>query len=175
MAHSIDKMTSLDGLDERSLGKVILIDMPEDQEPEMFAHSLKELTRKSFQGIYISFQSPPAQVQGMMGREDLAKVVFVDAASGGEGVDRIVREICVSLTKMSSRKKFIFLASVSDFSKRVPLSETMRLFGFLDRMIRKSHSSDLVLVLTSSHGSMGKDLRQGIAITPDKIVSGSFS
>lgn len=156
-------------------GAIIMVELPADSYFESSSDSVKLLTSKGFGGIYISFQRPFKNIASLLKQKgtNLDKLIFIDAATsigsiGGKSqqsgprcihispdidVDELVRAIYTSLPKLKSKKKFVFLDSLTTIALYKPLSEILRFSEFLVRMVKKQEVESVIF-------NVAKDLAQ---------------
>ncbi len=167
-------------------GAVIMMELPAEAYFETGSSSVKLMTKKGFDGIYISFQRPFENISSLFSDQkiDLKKVLFIDTATSlvsevqGKNprcihisrdicIDDLVRAIYTFLPKLKSRKKFIFIDSLTTITLYKPLSETMRFSEFLIRAIRKDQ---IFLIFNVARELAQRKFIRDIALRVDEII-----
>jgi KaiC/GvpD/RAD55 family RecA-like ATPase len=172
-----------EAIERHMQGGVIMLQLPAEEHFESSAVSVRELTKRSFEGVYVSFRWPYKNISSMLEQKgaDLRKILFVDAApgddagrcvhiSGSIGVDELIRAINTSLPRIKSAKKFIFIDSMSAIALRNPLSETMRFFEFLSRTVKRHDTPELLLIFNISKDGTARDFIRDSVIRVDETV-----
>ncbi len=165
-------------------GGVIMMELPADEYFEASATSVVALTKRGFDGIYVSFRQPYKESLAMLKKRgaDSAKLFFIDKMAGEDGgrcvhiaariaVDEFVRAINTSLPNLKSSKKFIYIDSVAAITTRNSLSETMRLFEFLSRTVRKHDTPEMLLIFNVTRESAAQDFIRNTVIKVDEILN----
>jgi KaiC/GvpD/RAD55 family RecA-like ATPase len=165
-------------------GGVIMVELPAEEYFETSAASVVALTKRSFDGLYVSFKQPYKDSLAMLKKRgaDSDKLFFIDTEAGQDGgkcihiggkisVDEFVRAINTALSKLKSSKKFIYIDSMAAITSRNPLSETMRLFEFLSRTVRKHDTPELLLVFNVTKESAAQDFIRNSVIKVDEVLS----
>lgn len=172
-----------EAIERHMQGGVIMLQVPEEGYSESGAASMKELTRRSFEGVYVSFRQPHRNIASILERKgaDTGKIFFVDAAPGGDGdrcvhisesigIDELIGAINASLPRIKAAKRFIFIDSMSAIALRNPLSETMRFFEFLSRTVKRHDTPELLLVFNITGDGAAKAFIHDSVIRVDETV-----
>jgi KaiC/GvpD/RAD55 family RecA-like ATPase len=171
-------------------GIIIMIELPINAYFEMNSSTIKLLTDQGFQGIYISFQRPFKNISSFFESEgiDTSTLLFIDAASALSGekqpvdprcvhvseeldIDELVKAIYLSLPKLKSKKKFIFIDSLTTISLYKPLSQIMRFSKFLMRTVRKENEENVILIFNVAKDLTQKKFIREVAFDVDQIIS----
>jgi KaiC/GvpD/RAD55 family RecA-like ATPase len=171
-------------------GVIIMIELPINAYFEMNSSTIKLLTNQGFQGIYISFQRPFKNISSFFESEgiDTNKLLFIDAATAlcGEqqyedtrcvhvspelDIDELVKAIYLSLPKLKSQKKFIFIDSLTTISLYKPLSQIMRFSEFLMRTVRKENEENVILIFNVAKDLTQKKFIRDVAFHVDQVIS----
>lgn len=183
-----ESKSSLAGaLKKHKEGAIVMMELPADTYFESNIASVKLLTSKGFGGIYISFQRPYMNIFSLLKQKGVNSnnLIFVDAATAVGGVlqdtnpkcihisptidiDELVRAIYTSLPKLKSKKKFVFIDSLTTIALYKPLSEILRFSEFLIRMVKKREVGNVIF-------NVAKDLAQkkfikDIAIHANEVI-----
>jgi KaiC/GvpD/RAD55 family RecA-like ATPase len=170
-------------------GVIIMIELPITAYFEMNSSTIKLLTNQGFEGIYISFQRPFQNISFFFESEgiDISTLLFIDAATALSGekqhedprcvhisqelnIDELVKAIYLSLPKLKSQKKFIFIDSLTTISLYKPLSQIMRFSEFLIRTIRKENEENVILIFNVAKDLAQKKFIQDVAFHVDQII-----
>jgi len=177
-------------LEREKKGIVIMMELPTESYFHVNLTSIKYLTSKGFEGIYISFQRPFKNVSSLFSRQgiDMNKILFIDVASALSGereeenprcihisqtidIDELVRAIYTSLPRLKSRKRFIFIDSLTTITLYKPLSEIMRFSEFLIRTVKKSEKENTILIFNVVKDLAQKKFIRDIALRVDEVIS----
>ena len=177
-----------DALKKHKEGSIVMMELPTDAYFESNISSIKLLASKGFGGVYISFQRPFKNISSLLKQRgiNLNNLIFIDAATavGGEAqesggkcvhispdidIDELVRAIYTSLPKLKSKKKFVFIDSLTTIALYKPLSEILRFSEFLIRMVRNQEIENVIF-------NVAKDLAQkkfirDIAVHADEVIT----
>jgi KaiC/GvpD/RAD55 family RecA-like ATPase len=169
---------------------VIMVEVPAESYFEANSDFVKLLTAKSFEGIYISFQRPFKNIFFLFKQKgiNLNKLLLIDVAAlfAGEmqeknprcvhispniDINELVRAIYTSLSKLKSKKRFIFIDSLTTITLYKPLSETLRFSEFLIRTVRKYPVQNVSLIFNVAKGLAQKKFIRDIALHVDDVIS----
>ena len=171
-------------------GIIIMIELPINAYFETNSSTIKLLTDQGFQGIYISFQRPFQNISSFFESEgiDTSTLLFIDAATALSGekqhedprcvhvsqeldIDELVKAIYLSLPKLKSQKKFIFIDSLTTISLYKPLSQIMRFSEFLMRTVRKENEENVILIFNVAKDLAQKKFIREVAFHVDQVIS----
>jgi KaiC/GvpD/RAD55 family RecA-like ATPase len=171
-------------------GIIIMIELPINAYFEMNFSTIKLLTNQGFQGIYISFQRPFQNIVSIFESEGIntSTLLFIDAATALSGekqhedprcvhvsqeldIDELVKAIYLSLPKLKSQKKFIFIDSLTTISLYKPLSQIMRFSEFLMRTVRKENEENVILIFNVAKDLAQKKFIREVAFHVDQVIS----
>ena len=171
-------------------GCVVMIELPAEKYFESSSASVKLLTNKGFEGVYISFQRPFQNISSLFKQQriNLDKLFFIDIAtafseevheknprnihiSPAIDIDELVRAIYTSLPKLNGKRKFIFIDSLTTISLYKPLSEVMRFSEFLIRLVKKQEIEDAILIFNVAKDLTQKKFIKDIAFHVDEVVA----
>jgi KaiC/GvpD/RAD55 family RecA-like ATPase len=172
-----------EAIDRHMQGGVIMLELPTQEYYEANAASVVALTRKSFEGIYVSLQQPYKNAYSMLKQKgaDAGRVVFIDAVPGQEvsrcvhisgkiEVGELISAINDALPDLRSSKRFIFIDSMAAITSHNQLSETMRLFEFLARAVRKNDTPELLLIFNVTREDSREEFIRDSVIKVDEVV-----
>jgi archaellum biogenesis ATPase FlaH len=167
---------------------VIMLESPTNAYFDANANNVKTLIQNGFEGVYISSQRPFKNVFSLFEEKgiDTSKVLIIDTISACEGasgkktdcipisekkmVDETVRAIYTELSKLKSRKVFIFIDSLTTMALYQPLSEVMRFCEFLMGTVTKQDAKRAVLVFGVAKELAQKKFIQDIALRVDETI-----
>ncbi len=171
-------------------GVIIMMELPINAYFEMNSSTIKLLTDQGFQGIYISFQRPFKNILSFFESAgiDTSTLLFIDAASALSGekqlqdprcvhvseeidIDELVKAIYLSLPRLKSQKKFIFIDSLTTISLYKPLSQIMRFSEFLMRTVRKENEENVILIFNVAKDLAQKKFIREVAFHVDQVIS----
>jgi KaiC/GvpD/RAD55 family RecA-like ATPase len=171
-------------------GVIIMMELPINAYFEMNSSTIKLLTDQGFQGVYISFQRPFKNISSVFESAgiDTSTLLFIDAASALSGekqlqdprcvhvseeidIDELVKAIYLSLPKLKSQKKFIFIDSLTTISLYKPLSQIMRFSEFLMRTVRKENEENVILIFNVAKDLAQKKFIKDVAFHVDHVIS----
>lgn len=171
-------------------GIVIMTELPSENYFDISASCIKRMVDDGYEGIYISFQRPYANLSSSLQRRgvDINKLLFIDVASSlamesqdsnpnvvhiSQNIDinELIHTIYTTLPKVKTRGKFIYIDSLSTITLHKPLSETLRFSEFLIRTTQKTPLDESVFLIFN----VSKDLTQrkfikDIALRVNEVV-----
>jgi len=166
-----------------------MMEIPSDSYFESNSKSIELLQNEGFEGIYISFQRPFENVSHMLSQRgiNMEKLLFVDLASmltkhetrknaqcinisSSIDIDELVRAIYLSLQKINSNKKFVFIDSLSTITLYKPLSETLRFSEFLIRTVAKGDINNVALIFNVAKNLSQKKFIKDVVVNVDEII-----
>ena len=170
---------------------IIMIEHPIKSYFEMNSSTVKLLTSKGFQGVYISFQRPYKNVTSLFKRDeiDIDKLLFIDAATVLSGepqdenihctpllspsieLDELVKAIYTSLQKLDSKNKFIFIDSLTTITLYKPLSQIMKFSEFLVYTVQKVKDENIILIFNVAKDLAQKKFIRDVAFRVDQVIS----
>jgi len=188
MAQTKNKLTNI--LKKHKDGAIIMMELPEETYLQSNIASIKLLIRTGFEGIYISLNRPFKNIISFLKKNsvNIDKLLFIDLASVMYGealendprciyvpksmnVDALVRAIYTSLSRLKSKKKFVFIDSLTTITLYIPLSETMRLSDFLMRTVRQHDIENVSLIFNVARDLRQKKFIKDIAMQVDEVIS----
>ncbi len=88
-------------------------------------------------------------------------------------VDEIVRAIYTSLAALKSRKRFVFIDSITTIALYQPLSETLRFSEFLVRTVRQREGgvSTSTIVFNVARDLAQKQFIRDVALRADEVIA----
>lgn len=177
-------------IQEGNQGAIIMMELPADAYFDANSDTIKLLTDEGFEGIYISFQRPFKNISSFLGAKgiDVDKLLFIDAAASLSGeqqhedmhcihisqaidIDELVKAIYTSLPKLKSKKRFVFIDSLTTITLYKPLSETMRFSEFLVRTVRKDEAENITLIFNVAKDLAQKRFIRDVAFHVDQVIS----
>jgi KaiC/GvpD/RAD55 family RecA-like ATPase len=177
-------------IQENKQGIVIMMELPADTYFEANSNTIKLLINRGFEGIYISFQRPFKNISSFFEADgiDIDKLFFIDAAAALSGehqhedmhcvhisqkidIDELVKAICISLPKLKSKKRFVFIDSLTTITLYKPLSETIRFSEFLVRTVRKDEAENITLIFNVAKDLAQKRFIRDVAFRVDQVIS----
>ena len=188
MAQTKNKLTNI--LKKHKDGAIIMMELPEETYLQSNIASIKLLIRTGFEGIYISLNRPFKNIISFLKKNsvNIDKLLFIDLASVMYGealendprciyvpksmnVDALVRAIYTSLSRLKSKKRFVFIDSLTTITLYIPLSETMRLSDFLMRTVRQHDIENVSLIFNVARDLRQKKFIKDIAMQVDEVIS----
>jgi len=177
-------------IQENKQGIVIMMELPADTYFEANSNTIKLLINRGFEGIYISFQRPFKNISSFFEENgiDIDKLFFIDAAAALSGeqqhedmhcvrisqkidIDELVKAIYASLPKLKSKKRFVFIDSLTTITLYKPLSETIRFSEFLVRTVRKDETENITLIFNVAKDLAQKRFIRDVAFRVDQVIS----
>ena len=171
-------------------GAIIMMELPADTYFEANSAAIKLLTNNGFEGIYISFQRPFKNISSFFEEKeiDIDKLLFIDAAAALSGehqhtdvhcvhisqeidIDELVKAIYTSLSRLKSKKRFVFIDSLTTITLYKPLSETMRFSEFLIRTVRKDEAENITVIFNVAKDLAQKKFIVDVAFHVDQVIS----
>lgn len=178
----IEKQTLSNILNGDITGHIIMVEVPTETYLDSNINSIKLLQEKEFGGVYVSFQRPCRNVFSIMQKNgvDTSKVVIIDLEQDESEIncvhipenveiDDLVFSIYTSLQKITTKKKFIFIDSMTTIAFYKPLSEVMRFAEFLIRSVRQEKDSTVVL-FNVARDLADKEFIKDIVMHVDSVV-----
>jgi KaiC/GvpD/RAD55 family RecA-like ATPase len=172
--------------DKRS---VILLEVPADDYATANASSVEFLLDNGFEGVYISFQRPFKNIYSMFNRFDinLDKLFVIDSATVFTGmpletnprciniplnfeIEGIVQAIFDSLVKLNSKKRFVFVDSLSTMALHKTMSETMRFSESLITKLKNKKFEDVKLLFNVAEDLTQKRYIENITVYSDEYI-----
>ena len=170
--------------------KIIMLELPEESYFEQNYSTIKELQKKGYSSVYVSFHRPFTNISKLFKQRgvDMKKIIFIDVAtaltkenqeeharcvhiSKDVSIDELVRAIYTSLYKLKG-KKLIFIDSLTTLTLYKPLSEILRFFEFLMRTVK--NEKDVKLILNVPRDLAQKKFIQDIALGVDKKITVNY-
>ena len=190
MVKELENKSLEQALKEGGQGSIIMMELPTDSYFDANSDTIKQFIDEGFEGIYISFQRPFKNILSFLGDKgiDVDKLLFIDAASSlcneqqhGDihcihisqktEIDELVKAIYTSLPKLKSKKRFVFIDSLTTINLYKPLSETMRFSEFLLRMVRKDETENITLIFNVAKDLAEKKFIRDVVFHVDQVVS----
>lgn len=169
---------------------IIMMELPSDDYANAATTAVKCLIEQGYEGIYVTFQRPYQNMAALFEQKnvDIDKIWFIDAAtemsdknlvfeekcihiSPEIDVDDLVRAIYLTLPKLKSSKKFVFIDSLTTIGLYKPLSEVLRLSEFLIRTVKRHDAENVVLLFNVAKDLAQKRFIKDIALHVDEVVS----
>jgi KaiC/GvpD/RAD55 family RecA-like ATPase len=189
MQKGVEKKTkTLDRILKEPKKAVIMVELPTNAYFDTNANNIKTMVQKGFEGVYISSQRPFRNVFSLLKAKgvDTSKLWVVDAISACEGapeknqrcisiskiinVDETVRAIYTMLSKLTGKKIFIFIDSLTTMALYMQLSEIMRFCEFLMDTVAKQDGKRVILVFNVAKELAQKEFIQDIALRVDETI-----
>ncbi len=186
MANGIGR-TMADAAKRHEKGAVIMVELPSDEYSEAIYPAVRALTELGMDGIYVSFNRPFKNISSLLESNGVNTdmLLFVDVEPAFEGepaaentrcisiksldIDELVKAIHTSIPKMKSRRKFIFIDSMTTIALYKPLSEVMRFSEFLIR-IAKKNGEDVLVVFNVAKDLAQKEFIKGVSMQADDVI-----
>lgn len=86
-------------------------------------------------------------------------------------IDELVRAIYTFLDRIKSKKKFIFIDSLTTIALYKPLSEVLRFSEFLTRIVRNHKVEGVMLIFNVAKDLAQKRFIKDIALNVDEVIS----
>jgi len=173
-----------------SNGQIVMMELPTDTYFSYSSAVIRTLTMKGFDGVYISFQRPLGNVTSLLKQQKIntKNILFLDIASIlGEAagnpqqavagmpadinIDELVKAIYTMLDNLRSRKRFIFIDSLTPIALYKPLSEVMRFSEFLSRTVRSHELENVILIFSVAQELAQKKFIRDIAMRVDEVIT----
>lgn len=173
-----------------SNGQIVMMELPTDTYFSYSSAVIRTLTMKGFDGVYISFQRPLGNVTSLLKQQKIntKNILFLDIASIlGEAagnpqqavagmpadinIDELVKAIYTMLDNLRSRKRFIFIDSLTTIALYKPLSEVMRFSEFLSRTVRSHELENVILIFSVAQELAQKKFIRDIAMRVDEVIT----
>jgi KaiC/GvpD/RAD55 family RecA-like ATPase len=180
--------TAIERHSEIKEGRIIMLELPAEAYLESNVATIHVLTKRGYDGVYISFHRPFKSIQSLLDQQgiDTSMLIFIDVAtacarevceespqvmhiSPAIEVDDLVRAIYTALPRLTGEKRFIFLDSLSTIALYKPLSETMRFSEFLIAAIRKRDADYLIFNVAQDLAQ--KKFIKDIAMKVDEVIT----
>ncbi len=190
MANQLIEKSLSAAINKHKKGAVIMMELPEDTYLEANIATVKLLTSKGFEGVYVSFHRPFRSISALLKQMGVntGKLIFIDVAtalaeetreanercvhiSSAIDIDELVRAIYTSIPKLKGKKRFVFIDSLTTIALYKPLSEVMRFSEFLVRTVRKHEVEDVVLIFNVAKDLSQKKFIRDIAMHIDEVIS----
>ena len=146
-------------------GPVIMLEVSADNYFEENASSVRFLTTNGYEGVYVSFNRPFKNISSLLEWNgiDINNIMIVDGATAFSGeeqeknprcisisskmdIDETVRAVCASLSKLKSKKKFVFVDSLTTMGLFKPLSDMKKFSELLVRAVKKNKVGDVTFL-----------------------------
>jgi archaellum biogenesis ATPase FlaH len=165
--------------------KIIMVELPTEDYLSTASVTVKFLVKKGFGGVYISFHRPYKNICSFMkhAKISMSDLYFVDFClacqsehpksknlahlSNEMKIDDIVRSVYTHLSNVKSKKKFIFIDSLTTITLYKRLSDIMKLSEFL---VRTSKEENTLLIFNVPKDLAQKKFIRDIAFRADKII-----
>jgi hypothetical protein len=169
-------------------GYVILAEHPANTYFVELAGGLKNMLNRGYEGVYINSQRPFNNLTSMLKRYRVStkKLVFVDITTSLEkgkysenqrtisiapsiGFEHLSLAVQESMLKLKSKKKFVFLDSVTTLQLYESISDSVlyRFYEFLMRIARKNQG---LLILNISEGMADKPVMRDLSYFIDMRI-----
>lgn len=190
MVESTIDQSLVNVMNKNKHGIVIMTELPTENYFDITASCIKRMVEDGYEGIYISFQRPFANLDSSLRRRgvNVDKLLFIDVASSlamdsqntdskvihisqNIDVNELVRVIYSSLPQIKTREKFIYIDSLSTITLHKPLSETLRFSEFLIRTTKKTPMDESVfLIFNVSRDLTQRKFIKDIALRVNEVV-----
>ena len=190
MANKLIEKSLSAAINRHKKGAVIMMELPEDAYFEANIATVKLLTSKGFEGVYVSFHRPFISISSLLKQMgvNINNLLFIDVAtafaqeeqeknprcahiSSAIDIDELVRAIYTSLDRLKGKNRFIFIDSLTTIALYKPLSETMRFSEFLVRTVRKHEVENVILIFNVAKDLSQKKFIRDIAMHIDETIS----
>lgn len=168
-------------------GAIIILELPKSSFDASSVESLRFLTSKGMEGIYISIRRPLKEVRPLLEKSKvgMSRLLFISLQgakaedpgsecvmiSGPGDTGGLIRAVQTSLKKLKSAKKFIYLDTLDVLAASVSLAELMKLSEFFMRLSRKREAENIVLAFDEAYPE--KQFITGTAMHADEIITSS--
>ena len=158
---------------------VLMIEIPAEEYLTGSMLSMDKLLGGDYQGIYVSFQRPEANVREVLQSSGLdpSKVAIIDVATligdseGEVDIDVLVGAIYDALSRITSKNRFIFIDSLATLALYRPLSEILRFSEFLIHAVRETDSGKHRLIINVPRDLSRKRFIRDVALKVDNVVT----
>ena len=171
-------------------GSMILLEIPSEKYFEMNTTSIKYLTDNGYHGVYLSIQRPIYNVGNLFKQKDidLKKIFFIDCANSDQkqntdnsyktlnvslsiDVDKLGDLIFSNLKQIKSKKKFIFIDSISTLALYKSSSDIIRFSDFLLNIIKAKKEDNVTIVINVAEGLTLKEYVKDISDHADEVIN----
>ena len=170
-------------------GSVILLKIPADEYLNSNIESVKFFLENGFEGVYFSFQRPFKNLSSFFEQQgvNMNKLFVIDGATAfcretGENnprcvqisknfkIEDMIKKVCSSLSKIESKKRFVFVDSLTTMALYEPRSETMRFPEYLISQARKKEFRDVIFVFNVADNLTQKKYIQNIEVYANELI-----
>ena len=171
-------------------GAVILMKSPVETYFEVNVASVKSLIDNGFEGIYISFQRPFKNVSSLFEKQgiDINKLLIIDAATAfscvelqeknpkcvsitsATDIDELARIIRLAFQRLNSKKRFIFIDSLSTMSLYKSSDETTKFSELLVELVKQYDAGNIILMFNIAEDLSQKQFIKDIVPSVDEII-----
>ncbi len=170
-------------------GAVIMLKLPTKAYFEANMVSVKFLTANKYEGIYVSFQRPFNNLSLLFRQKqiDLNRLFIVDAATAFCGerleqhprclqisstvdLDELFQVLCVSLSGIKSKKRFVFIDSLTTLALYTSLPETMKFLNLLVSKVKTQEFENVLLFLNVAHDLSQKQFIKDLELLTDEVI-----
>lgn len=176
-------------LEEHDTAAIFLLETPAENYLDANIASVSSLLKNGFEGIYLSFQRPFKNISTLFERNDIdiQKLIVIDGAtaiagkineknprcvqlSRGFEVDDISENIFLSLPRLKSKNRFVFVDSLTTLSLYEPLSKAMNLPKYLMNKMEKNEIRNVVLFFNVAEDLVDKNYIENVCIYADEHI-----
>jgi hypothetical protein len=169
-------------------GYVILSEHPANTYFIELAGGLKNMLSRGYEGVYINSQRPFNNLTSMLKRYRVStkKLVFVDMTTSLEkgkyaknqriiavkpsiGFEHLSIAVQESMLKLKSKKKFVFLDSVTTLQLYESISNSV-LYRFYEFLMRIARTNKDILILNISQGMADKPVMRDLSYFIDMRI-----
>lgn len=168
-------------------GSVIVLESPAEEYAEANISSIEYLLKNGYEGVYLSFQRPYNNICSIFTKNkiDIKKLFIIDGATGfsgvkqkshprcvniavGSGIEKIVKAINTSLAKLKSKKRFVFVDSLSTMALHETLSETSRFSEVLIKTLKDKKFQDVRLLFNVAEQLTQRTYIENVSVYADQ-------
>jgi hypothetical protein len=170
-------------------GSVLMMELPSEQYFTANASSIKVLTDTGYEGVYVSFQRPFVNIFSLFQKQgiNVDKLLIIDGATAcSEGkqeknprcvrisssmdLNVLIQTICMSLSRLKSRERFVCIDSLSTMALYEPFSDPFKVSEMLVQMVRKQGFDHVTFILNVSEDLSQKRFFKDIARYADEFI-----
>jgi hypothetical protein len=170
-------------------GAVLMMELPSEQYFTANASSIKVLTDTGYEGVYVSFQRPFVNIFSLFQKQgiNVDKLLIIDGATACiEGMQEknprcvpisssldltvLIQTICMSLSRLTNRERFVCIDSLSTMALYEPFSDPFKVSEMLIRMVRKQGFDHVTFILNVSEDLSRKRFFKDVARYADEFI-----
>jgi hypothetical protein len=184
-----DETGLVHALTTHTAGAVLMMELPSEQYFTANASSIKVLIDMGYEGVYVSFQRPFVNIFSLFQKQgiNVDKLLIIDGATAcSEGFQKenprcvrvsssmdltmLIQKICLSLSRLTSRERFVCIDSLSTMALYEPFSDPFKVSEVLIQMVRKQGFDHVTFILNVSEDLSQKRFFKDVARYVDEFI-----